>query len=187
MFDKEAGDQVDYQHCGCCLWSWHFSLGFGFFGCLVLPVVGRINSCTVLTSKGWKRGPKSSGCETEIISFYRAFCLPLLLWPVFSGVCVPPQNWKNNEFDFTSLRTNSICFDISILIVFRVPGNQWKPYQIKIVMALGLLLMLPTILPLYVFQDPKAATFPEATDATAPTESEASSEINNTCQDRWSA
>ena len=62
-------------------------------------------------------------------------------------------------------------------------GNQWKPYQIKIVMALGLLLMLPTILPLYVFQDPKAATFPEATDATAPTESEASSEINNTCQD----
>lgn len=49
-------------------------------------------------------------------------------------------------------------------------------------MALGLLLMLPTILPLYVFQDPKAA-FPEATDATAVVESEANSESNGTCQD----
>ena len=104
MFDKEAGDQVDYQHCGCCLWSWHFSLGFGFFGCLVLPVVGRMNSCTVLPSKGWKRGPKSSGCETEMISFYRAFCLPLLLdfFGQFFLACVSHPRMKK-PMSLTSL------------------------------------------------------------------------------------
>lgn len=108
MFDKEAGDQVDYQHCGCCLWSWHFSLGLGFFGCLVLPVVGRMNSCTVFAIERVEKGPQKQWLWTGdhiILSSVLPPPSSWFLWPVFSGVCVPPQNEKTNEFDFTSFRT----------------------------------------------------------------------------------
>ncbi|CAE7663036.1 APA1, partial [Symbiodinium pilosum] len=43
-------------------------------------------------------------------------------------------------------------------------GDKWQPYQIKIVIAGGLFLFLPTLLPLFVFWDP---ILPQATEAEA--------------------
>lgn len=65
-------------------------------------------------------------------------------------------------------------------------GDKWEPYQIKIIMVLGLLLMLPTILPLFIFHDPKLSPVangvngasPESRQSTEDAESAQSSPIS---------
>ena len=47
-------------------------------------------------------------------------------------------------------------------------GDKWEPYQIKIIMVLGLLLMLPTILPLFVFHDPKRSPVANGVNGASP-------------------
>ena len=47
-------------------------------------------------------------------------------------------------------------------------GDKWEPYQIKIIMVLGLLLMLPTILPLFVFHDPKLSPVANGVNGASP-------------------
>jgi len=54
-------------------------------------------------------------------------------------------------------------------------GDKWQPYQIKIVIVGGLLLFIPTLLPLFVFHDPvltesSAGEAAASSDAAAPVE-----------------
>lgn len=96
LFDEEAGDQVDHQHRGCCLWSWHFSLGFGFLGCLVLPVVGRMNSWTVLPWKGWTGAPKAVVMKRRSYHSIQRFASPFFFGQgcrpaFFFCVCPTPK------------------------------------------------------------------------------------------------
>mmetsp|Transcript_30750 Transcript_30750/g.37729 ORF Transcript_30750/g.37729 Transcript_30750/m.37729 type:complete len:339 (+) Transcript_30750:2-1018(+) len=55
-------------------------------------------------------------------------------------------------------------------------GDKWEPYQIKIIMVLGLLLMVPTVLPLFVFHDPN----PSATCANGASPDSQSNEAART-------
>eukprot|EP00435_Cladocopium_sp_Y103_P016584 s1989_g4.t1 len=58
-------------------------------------------------------------------------------------------------------------------------GDKWEPYQIKIIMVLGLLLMLPTILPLFVFHDPKLSPVANGVNGASPENSQSTEDAES--------